>query len=197
MTEPKINIFSHSNFIPILMEKKEVKTTKAPEEKASAHFDIAEISELLKAFTKSNVNELKLEKGDFKITIKQGKESVTQYVTAAPAPTLAAAPAPAAVASAPSAASAPAAPIVEVSAANTITVKSPMIGTFYRSAGPGKPAFLNVGDQIEKGQVTCIVEAMKLFNEIESEISGKVVKILIDDASPVEYDQPLFLVELS
>jgi acetyl-CoA carboxylase biotin carboxyl carrier protein len=183
------------------MEKKEVKTTKAVEEKANAHFDIAEISELLKAFTKSNVNELKLEKGDFKITIKQGKESITQYVTAGPA-TAAPAPAPA-VHAAPSAVvpapqvSAPAAPSADTSNTNTVTVKSPMIGTFYRSAGPGKPAFVNVGDTIEKGQVTCIVEAMKLFNEIESEVSGKIVKILIDDASPVEYDQPLFLVELS
>jgi acetyl-CoA carboxylase biotin carboxyl carrier protein len=176
------------------MEKKEVKTTKAPEEKVSAHFDIAEISELLKAFTKSNVNELKLEKGDFKITIKQGKESVTQYVTAAPAAPSVSAQAPLAVSAAPSA---PAAPVAEAPNANLITVKSPMIGTFYRSAGPGKPSFINVGDSIEKGQVTCIVEAMKLFNEIESEISGKLVKILIDDASPVEYDQPLFLVELS
>jgi acetyl-CoA carboxylase biotin carboxyl carrier protein len=175
------------------MEKKEVKTTKAPEEKVSAHFDIAEISELLKAFTKSNVNELKLEKGDFKITIKQGKESVTQYVTAAPA--MATAPAPAS--SVAPATAAPSVPVAEAPNANLVTVKSPMIGTFYRSAGPGKPSFINVGDSVEKGQVTCIVEAMKLFNEIESEISGKLVKILIDDASPVEYDQPLFLVELS
>jgi acetyl-CoA carboxylase biotin carboxyl carrier protein len=175
------------------MEKKEVKTTtKAPEVKATgSHFDITEISELLKAFNKSNVNELKLEKGDFKITIKQGAGVVTQVVSAAPvaaaAPALAAAPASPA---APAEIAAPAAP-----ASNAITVKSPMIGTFYRSAGPGKPQFVNVGDTIEKGQVTCIVEAMKLFNEIESEISGKIVKILIDDASPVEYDQPLFLVE--
>ncbi|WP_313375696.1 acetyl-CoA carboxylase biotin carboxyl carrier protein [Chishuiella sp.] len=80
---------------------------------------------------------------------------------------------------------------------NFITVKSPMIGTFYRSAGPGKDAFVNVGDSISNGKVLCIVEAMKLFNEIESEISGKIVKILVDDASPVEYDQPLFLVDPS
>jgi acetyl-CoA carboxylase biotin carboxyl carrier protein len=174
------------------MEKKEVKTApKTPELKAAGnHFDIAEISELLKAFNKSNVNELKLEKGDFKITIKQGGAIVTQVVSTAPqGHTIASSAAVPAPQAAPAAAPAAAAP------SNTITIKSPMIGTFYRSAGPGKPAFINVGDNIEKGQVTCIVEAMKLFNEIESEVSGKIVKILIDDASPVEYDQPLFLVE--
>jgi acetyl-CoA carboxylase biotin carboxyl carrier protein len=78
---------------------------------------------------------------------------------------------------------------------NTITVKSPMIGTFYRSPSPDKPSFVNVGDEIKSGQVVCIIEAMKLFNEIESEVSGRIVKVLADDASPVEYDQPLFLVE--
>ena len=108
---------------------------------------------------------------------------------------------PAAVpAPAPAPAAAPAAPVAEASAADDskyVTVKSPMIGTFYRSAGPGKDPFINVGDSIEPGKVTCIVEAMKLFNEIESEISGKIVKVLVDDASPVEYDQPLFLVDPS
>jgi acetyl-CoA carboxylase biotin carboxyl carrier protein len=89
---------------------------------------------------------------------------------------------------------APAAPKAEDSS-KYITVKSPMIGTFYRSSGPDKPTFVNVGDEIKAGQVVCIIEAMKLFNEIESEISGRIVKVLVDDAKPVEYDQPLFLVE--
>jgi len=78
---------------------------------------------------------------------------------------------------------------------NLLTIKSPMIGTFYRQAGPGKPIFINVGDEVEEGQVVCIIEAMKLFNEIESEVSGTIVKVLVEDASPVEFDQPLFLVE--
>jgi acetyl-CoA carboxylase biotin carboxyl carrier protein len=83
----------------------------------------------------------------------------------------------------------------EAPAGNTVTIKSPMIGTFYRSPSPDKPAFVNIGDEITPGKVVCIIEAMKLFNEIESEVSGKIVKVLVEDASPVEYDQPLFLVE--
>jgi acetyl-CoA carboxylase biotin carboxyl carrier protein len=143
------------------------------------------------------VNELKLEKGDFKITIRQGGVVVSapqvHQVVSAPAPVSSAPSAP--VAAAPSAAPVNTAPAADTSSDNLITIKSPMIGTFYRSSGPGKPTFVNVGDDIKEGQVICIVEAMKLFNEIESEISGKIVKVLADDASPVEYDQPLFLVQ--
>lgn len=165
-------------------------------------FNIEEITELMKAVNHSNVNELKLEKGDFKITIRQGGVVVaatqaaqmvmpTAPVAAAPvAPASAPAPAPT-----PAAAPAPAASAADTSSDNLVTIKSPMIGTFYRSSGPGKPVFVNVGDDIKAGQVLCIVEAMKLFNEIESEVSGKIVKVLIDDATPVEYDQPLFLVQ--
>ncbi len=160
----------------------------------NAIFNIDEINELLKAVNHSNVNELKLEKGDFKITIRQGFPTATasvapQVIHTAPAPTQAAPVAPVAtpVAAAPVA--------VEASNDNLITIKSPMIGTFFRAAGPGKPTFVNVGDEIKVGQVICIVEAMKLFNEIESEVSGRIVKVLADDTSPVEYDQPLFLVE--
>jgi acetyl-CoA carboxylase biotin carboxyl carrier protein len=104
-----------------------------------------------------------------------------------------AAPAPVAI-SAPVAA-APSAPVAEPKADNLITIKSPMVGTFYRTANPDSPVFVNVGDDVSSGKVVCIIEAMKLFNEIESEVSGKIVKILVDNASPVEYDQPLFLVE--
>ncbi len=144
---------------------------------------------------KSNIGELSIEQKDFKVTIKQKEEHVTHMVSAAPvhaAPVAIAAPAP--VAAAPAAAAdasktAPAAP------SNTITIKSPMIGTFYRKASPDKPNLVDVGSEVSAGTVVCIIEAMKLFNEIESEVKGRIVKVLVDDASPVEYDQPLFLVE--
>ncbi|QLH45068.1 MAG: acetyl-CoA carboxylase biotin carboxyl carrier protein [Bacteroidota bacterium] len=158
---------------------------------APAVFNIDEINLLLQAVNHSNVNELKLEKGDFKIRIRQGHVSVSAPVAHTVAP---AAPSPAPVAApAPVVPAAPAAPVAaESGSENLIAIKSPMIGTFYRSSGPGKPTFVNVGDDIKVGQVLCIVEAMKLFNEIESEVSGKVVKVLADDATPVEYDHPYF-----
>jgi acetyl-CoA carboxylase biotin carboxyl carrier protein len=150
--------------------------------------DIKEIQELIKFVAKSGVSEVSIDRKDFKITIKaQGNAPAVVNMQAAAMP-MAAASAP--VAAAP----APAAPVANENA-NLITIKSPMIGTFYRSASPDKPAFVNVGDKIGPGNVLCVIEAMKLFNEIESEVSGKIVKILIDDASPIEYDQPLFLVE--
>ncbi len=160
--------------------------------------EFKQIQELIKAINKSNISELSVEEGDFKITIKQAQTiSETQFVAVqAPMPQMLpqAAPAPVAL---PQAAPAPAALPAAAPAASDklITIKSPMIGTFYRSSAPDKPSFVNVGDDIKQGDVLCIVEAMKLFNEIESEVSGKIVKVLIDDASPVEYDQPLFLVE--
>lgn len=154
--------------------------------------DFKQIQELIKMINKSNISELSIEQDKFKITIKQKDNEVQQIVTV---PAMQAvqpvALAQQAVATAP-AAGAPAAPPVT---SNLITIKSPMIGTFYRSAGPDKAAFVNVGDEVTTGKVVCIIEAMKLFNEIESEVSGKIVKVLVDDASPVEYDQPLFLVE--
>jgi len=131
-----------------------------------------------------------------KITIKNAAPRVIeQVVTAAPMMQMPmqAAPAPAPVAAAP----APAAPAASKDESKYITVKSPMIGTFYRASSPDKPNFVNVGDEIKAGQVVCIIEAMKLFNEIESEISGRIVKVLVDNSSPVEYDQPLFLVDPS
>ncbi len=161
--------------------------------------NLSEVQDLIKFVSKSGVTEVEIEKKDFKITIKsEGKKSKTAdqpiiVQAAAPvAPAPQAAPAPAPVAAAP----APAAP-----AANEedkyITVKSPMIGTFYRSPSPDKPVFVEVGQQIKPGDAVCIIEAMKLFNEIEAEVSGKIVKVLVDDATPVEYDQPLFLVDPS
>jgi acetyl-CoA carboxylase biotin carboxyl carrier protein len=156
--------------------------------------DFKQIQELIKVINKSNIGELSIEQNDFKITIKQKEEHV-QTIVAAPAAAPVYAPAPIAAAPAAAPASTPAAPAAPAKADNLVTIKSPMIGTFYRRSSPDKPAFVEVGDDIAPGKVVCIIEAMKLFNEIEAEISGKVVKVLVDDASPVEFDQPLFLVE--
>jgi len=157
--------------------------------------DFKQIQELIKMINKSNIGELTVEQKDFRITIKQKEENVTQVVASPvamqPSPVVAAAPA------APASAPAPAAPPApkEPAPSNLITIKSPMIGTFYRRPSPDKPNLVEIGDEVTVGKVVCIIEAMKLFNEIESEVAGKVVKILADDASPVEYDQPLFLIE--
>jgi len=157
--------------------------------------DFKQIQELVKMINKSNIGELTVEQKDFRITIKQKEENITQVV-AAPVPvTVAAQPLPAVQATQPTA-SEKTKP-VEAPAANLITIKSPMIGTFYRSSSPDRPVFVEPGDEITPGKVVCIIEAMKLFNEIESEVKGKIVKVLVEDASPVEYDQPLFLVEPS
>jgi acetyl-CoA carboxylase biotin carboxyl carrier protein len=156
--------------------------------------DIKQIQELIKFVSRSGVNEVAIEQVDFKITIKTN-QTPTVITTTVPAP--AAAPAavlPAAAAAQPAAVeSKPEAKIEDDS--RYVTIKSPMIGTFYRSSSPDKPSFVNVGDEFVAGKVICIIEAMKLFNEIESEISGRIVKVLVDNSSPVEYDQPLFLVE--
>jgi acetyl-CoA carboxylase biotin carboxyl carrier protein len=158
--------------------------------------DIKQIQELVKLINKTNIGEITIEEEGVKVTIKQKKDPV-QHIYAGSAAPSAPAPAAAPAASAPVAA-APAAPAAAPKAdSKLVTIKSPMIGTFYRQAGPGKPVFANVGDEVTPGKVVCIIEAMKLFNEIESEVSGKIVKVLVDDASPVEYDQPLFLVEPS
>lgn len=157
--------------------------------------DLKEIQNLIKFVSNSGVAEVKLETGDVKITIRTTLEGNTPDITyvqqapAAPVMAQVAAPAPA------PAPAAPAAPAADD--AKYITIKSPMIGTFYRKPAPDKPAFVEVGTAIGKGDVLCVVEAMKLFNEIESEVSGKIVKILVDDMSPVEFDQPLFLVDPS
>jgi acetyl-CoA carboxylase biotin carboxyl carrier protein len=156
--------------------------------------DIKQIQDLIRFVSKSGVNEVAIEQKDFKITIKTNQAPT--YVTAnipSAQPAYDQAPAVANNAPAIEAATPAAAPVADTS--HYITVKSPMIGTFYRSSTPEKPMFVNVGDEIKPGTVLCIIEAMKLFNEIESEVSGRIVKILADNASPVEYDQPLFLVE--
>jgi acetyl-CoA carboxylase biotin carboxyl carrier protein len=157
--------------------------------------DFKQIQELIKMINKSNIGEVTIEQKDFKVTVKQKEENVTQVVSSAP---MISAPAPMAamLASAPAPA-APAAPKTAPASdnSNLITIKSPMIGTFYRKAGPDKPNFVEVGTDVAPGKVVCIIEAMKLFYEIESEVKGRIVKVLVDDASPVEFDQPLFLVE--
>lgn len=166
--------------------------------------DIKEIQELIKFVAKSGVSEIEMESEGFKINIKtppyrrgalpQPEVQIVQagvpaqmvqpvaQITAAPAPSVEAAPAAVSTDN-------------DAADGNYDEVKSPMIGTFYRSASPEKPPFVNVGDDVKKGDVLCIIEAMKLFNEIESEVSGKIIKVLIDDSSPAEYDQPLFLIE--
>lgn len=173
--------------------------------------DMSEIQDLIKFVSKSGVTEVEIERKEFKITIKaeaklrrgRGVAEQPQMIQQMPAmampavqpyPLQAAAPAP--VAAAP----APAAPVAEAPAEDNskyLEVRSPMIGTFYRSSAPDKPFFKEVGDTVKVGETVCIIEAMKLFNEIESEVTGKIVKILVDDSTPVEYDQPLMLVDPS
>ncbi len=154
--------------------------------------DFKQIQELIKMVNKSNLSELSIEEKDFKITIKQKDDVIHQAVVAA-APVVHAAPTAAPVQAAASAEKKAAAE----DTSKYITIKSPMIGTFYRKPSPDKPVFAEVGDEVSPGKVVCIIEAMKLFNEIESEVKGKVVKVLVEDQSPVEYDQPLFLVDPS
>ncbi len=148
--------------------------------------DLKEIQALIKFVSTAGVDEVEINQKDFKLLIKKNP---AQFTTAQYTPV--------AVQAAPMTAApiASAAPVAEPKADNLITIKSPMVGTFYRTPNPESPMFVNVGDDVKPGKVVCIIEAMKLFNEIESEISGKIVKVLVDNATPVEYDQPLFLVE--
>ena len=162
--------------------------------------DIKEIQSLIKFVAKSGASEVKLETPELKITIRTGSPSgapettLVQQIPVAAAPVPVPAPAPAAPE-----------PVAQEAAATEttdedskyITIKSPIIGTFYRKPSPDKPAFVEVGDVISQGDVLCVIEAMKLFNDIESEVSGKIVKILVEDSSPVEFDQPLFLIDPS
>ncbi len=158
--------------------------------------DIKQIQELVKLINKTSIGEITIEEDGTKITIKQKKDPSQKIYTQSAAPQFSA-PAPQAAVAAISAAPVAATPVIAPKADNLITIKSPMIGTFYRSSAPDKPLFVNVGDEVTSGKVVCIIEAMKLFNEIESEVKGKIVKVLVEDASPVEYDQPLFLVDPS
>ena len=162
--------------------------------------DIKDIQNLIKFVAKSGASEVKLEMEDVKITIKTGGDVERMETVAYPAPRAVVHAAPAALqAPAPAAPVAESAPVAAAPAADNndkyITVKSPIIGTFYRKPSPDKAVFVEVGDSVSPGSVLCVIEAMKLFNEIESEVSGKIVKVLVDDSSPVEFDQPLFLID--
>jgi len=154
-----------------------------------------ELQELLDFIAKSGLNKVNIETEEFKISV-QREPSTKQVVSMSAAPVAAPAPQPvAAPAASPAAPSAAAPASAPAPSASHTALKSPMIGTFYRSSGPDAPVFVQVGDMVEKGQVICIIEAMKLFNEIEAEQSGRIVKVLVENATPVEYDQPLFLIE--
>lgn len=164
--------------------------------------DIKEIQSLIKFVAKSGASEVKLEMEDIKITIRTGsaaqntpETTIVQQIPMAQTPTAPATNAPSATS--PQEAAAPTAGTPKAEESKYITIKSPIIGTFYRKPSPDKPAFVEVGTTISQGDVLCVIEAMKLFNDIESEVSGKIVKILVDDSSPVEFDQPLFLVDPS
>lgn len=159
--------------------------------------DFKQIQELINLINETNIGEVSIEQKDFKITIKQKEDHITQVVSGmqqAPLQNYQQLPS---IQQGLLSSNAGSSQAEEAAPATTITIKSPMIGTFYKRPSPDKPNFLEVGDEVLPGKVVCIIEAMKLFNEIESEVSGKIVKILVDDASPVEYDQPLFLVEPS
>jgi len=156
-----------------------------------------EIQKLLDFIASSGLDEVIIETSELKVKVR--RNSTVQPAAAAPAPQAAAAPAAPAAVAAPAAKkelAVPEAAAAEKSDAKLVTIKSPMIGTFYRASSPESPSFVNVGDEIRPGKVVCVIEAMKLFNEIESELSGKIVKILVENATPVEFDQPLFQVEL-
>ncbi len=160
--------------------------------------DIKDIQNLIKFVSKAEVSEVKYKTKDFEITIKTPLGANEINYAAAPA-VYHTAPQSAPAAPAPAADAAPSAAEADTAAeeAKYVTIKSPMIGTFYRKPSPDKDVFINVGDEVTTGKVVCVIEAMKLFNQIEAEISGKIVKVLVDDATPVEYDQPLFLVDPS
>jgi acetyl-CoA carboxylase biotin carboxyl carrier protein len=162
--------------------------------------DFKQIQELIRMVNDSNIGEVTIEQKDFKITIRQKEEQITQVLSASmpSAPAYGQLPQQPAQPSLPAAQGAPSGqsqPAAAAAPSNTVTIKSPMIGTFYRRPSPDKPNFVEIGDEVSPGKVVCIIEAMKLFNEIESEVKGRIVKMLVEDASPVEYDQPLYLVE--
>jgi acetyl-CoA carboxylase biotin carboxyl carrier protein len=162
--------------------------------------DFKQIQELIKLINKSNIGEVTIEEKGFKITVKQKEEHI--QVLSAPMQSQPVAmsyqqPGVSPTRTDGGPVSNGKSKTSEAAVDNLITIKSPMIGTFYRSSAPDKPSFVNIGDETEPGKVVCIIEAMKLFNEIESEVKGKIVKVLVEDASPVEFDQPLFLVDPS
>ncbi len=168
--------------------------------------DFNQIQELIRMVSKHKLSEFILREGDFRLVIRNqtvSENAGAPVIMSAPQPVVTMAPAPSAPVSAqapaeaPSASDKPAAALAADSSSNLLAIKSPMVGTFYRSASPDKPPFIKIGDSVDAGSPVCVIEAMKLFNEIESDVKGKIVKVLVEDASPVEYDQPLFLVDPS
>jgi acetyl-CoA carboxylase biotin carboxyl carrier protein len=161
--------------------------------------DFKQIQELIKMINKSNIGELTIEQKDFRLTIKQKEEHITQVLSSPvqSGPVYAVAQPAAQQPASGNTAGADKPKASESVSPDLVTIKSPMIGTFYRRSSPDKPNLVEVGDEVTSGKIVCIIEAMKLFNEIESEVKGKIVKVLVEDASPVEYDQPLFLVDPS
>src|SRR5687767_11789416 len=178
------------------MAKKTTKSAKATTEPKSnsSEMKTSEIRDLIDFISKSGLNEVNIETNELKLNVKREPDQKVFKSTPVMAP-MAAAPVAAAPVAAPSAPAAKAASAEPASGKKTLEIKSPMIGTFYRSGNPDTPPFVSVGDKVSKGQTVCIIEAMKLFNEIESEVSGTIVKALLENASPVEYDQVLFVVE--
>ena len=167
------------------------KTTKPETKPNSSDMKTTEIRDLIDFISKSGLNEVNIETKELKLNVKREPDQKVFKSTPVMAP-VAAAPVAAPAVAAPQ----KSAPVAEAaSGKKTADIKSPMIGTFYRSGNPDTPAFVSVGDKVTKGQTVCIIEAMKLFNEIESEVSGTVVKVMVENASPVEYDQVLFVVE--
>jgi len=161
---------------------------------------LTEIQDLIKFVSKSGVSEVELETKEIKIVIrtpKSGQQVMMQAAPVMPAPAMVAAPQSVAPVAAPAGGDTKSSNGSGADESKYVTIKSPMIGTFYRSAGPDKAVFVNIGDEVAAGKPVCIIEAMKLFNEIESDVKGKIIKVLVDDATPVEYDQPLFLVDPS
>jgi acetyl-CoA carboxylase biotin carboxyl carrier protein len=184
------------HFVTLALSQKAGLRTKTKSSTKLKNMDFKQIQELIKMINKSNIGELTVEQKDFRVTIRQKEEHITQVVSGGPVHS-----APVQQQSfqqpattAPQTAG-PDKPKTDAGTGNQVTIKSPMIGTFYRRSSPDKPNLVDVGSDITPGKVVCIIEAMKLFNEIESEIKGRIVKVLVEDASPVEYDQPLFLVE--
>jgi acetyl-CoA carboxylase biotin carboxyl carrier protein len=166
--------------------------------KQSNSMDFSQIQEIIRMVSKHKLSEFILKEGEFKLVVRNQPLASESHAPAPVATPIQTAFAPVAVPVAPAPApKAEAAPTASNEEANYLVVKSPMVGTFYRSSTPDKPAFVKIGDHVDAGQTVCIIEAMKLFNEIESDVKGKIVKVLVEDASPVEYDQPLFLVDPS
>ena len=190
------------NISNMATKKDSAKTTKNKHQNTNDIMDYKKLQEFIKAIDKTGIAEVKIETEEMRLVIRKELPSKGKEIIHMSAPAVAQAPAPVAAqpvvpaATQPVTEETPETPKKEVQeSSNTITIKAPMVGTFYRKPAPDKPAYVSVGDEIKEGDVICIIEAMKLFNEIEAEVTGKIIKVLVDDASPVEFDQPLFVVE--